>query len=114
MSRYLIAGVTVLVAACSIGPTTKEDVCQSFTELGNSVLKANGIADNAIFRNADRLSGIAMRYQGGTTLKSDADALARIADSGRTNGLELMTATTGIAKLCGHPLALDSLLSGNR
>ncbi|MET8758820.1 hypothetical protein [Lentzea sp. NPDC004782] len=96
--------VTALVPACSLGPTSKEEVCESFTELGRSFTNANGIFDNAVFRNAGDLADIAGRYNGGDMLQRDAKALSGIADSKHTNGLELLNATQQIAKLCGHQL----------
>jgi hypothetical protein len=103
--RVLAAiAAAVLVSACSLGPTSKEEVCKSFTELGASFNDANGIFDNAVFRRAGALADVAERYNGGSTLKNDAKALSDIADSNRTNGVALLNATQQIAKLCGHQL----------
>lgn len=107
--NFQVAAVAVLVASCSLAPTTKDDVCAGFTALGDSFLSANGVFDNAVFNRAGDLSSLAARYRGGETLKADVDALDKISDSESTTGVELMNATTRIANLCGHPLALNSL-----
>ena len=107
----LAAFVAVLVTACSMAPTTKEEVCASFDELGKKFMSTTGIYDNPVFSQAGELSSVAGRYKGGDSLKADADALGKISDSKSTNGRELANATTRIAALCGHPLALNALTS---
>jgi hypothetical protein len=108
----LMIVVVVALVGCSLAPTTKDDVCESYQELGQSVSKANGIFDNAIFSDAGTLSSVAGRYEGGDQLKSDAEALDAIADSKSTTVLALMNATQHIARLCGEQLGRGSSLPG--
>lgn len=113
MRRMLtVIVVAVAVTGCSLGPTTKDEVCESFQELGDSVSNANGIFDNAIFSDAGTLSSVAGRYEGGDQLKSDAEALDAIADSKSTTVLALMNATQQIARLCGQQLGSGFSLPG--
>ena len=104
--------VAVALAGCSFGPTTKDEVCESYQELSESVANANGIFDNAIFSDAGTLSSVAGRYEGGDKLKTDAEALDAIADSKSTSVLVLMNATQQIARLCGHQLGRGLTLPG--
>ena len=100
---------TMLVVAGCGGPTTKQEVCDSFDALGTQFMQGNGIFGNPLFHKAEDLAGIAGRYDGEPDLSGDADRLQEIADSDSTSGLELMNATTHIAELCGHPLATNAL-----
>jgi len=106
MRRILIlsALVAVTTAACSIGPTSKQDVCTAYQELSTEFTSATGVYANGVFREAGDLSSVAGRYEGGTSLKADADALDKISDSKETNAAQLMSATGKIAALCGHSL----------
>lgn len=105
-----VAGA-VFVGGCATGPTTKEEVCQEFDELGTQLLQGNGIFGNPLFTKAGVLSNVADRYEE-RDLSADAAALDRIADADSTSGYELMNATRGIADLCGHQLGLGRF--GNR
>lgn len=104
--------VSVALTGCSFGPTTKDEVCESFQDLAHSVSNANGIFDNAIFSDAGTLSSVAGRYEGGEQLKSDAEALDAIADSKSTSVLALMNATQQTARLCGQQLGRGLSLPG--
>jgi hypothetical protein len=104
----VVALATMLVAACG-GPTTKDEVCDSFDALGTQLLQGNGILGNPLFHKAKALADIAGRYDGDPDLSGDADRLQDIADSDSTSGLELMNATARIAELCGHPLSTNAL-----
>jgi len=106
-----ISAVAVLVG-CSSTPSTDEDVCGSFNELGTQVLEGNGIIGNPLFQKVDELADVAGRYEGQPDLSGDAEALHEIADSDSTSGDELMNATMAIANLCGHPLGANALFSG--
>jgi hypothetical protein len=108
----LMIVVVVALAGCSFGPTTKDEVCESYQELGHSVSNANGIFDNAIFSDAGTLSSVAGRYEGGSQLESDAEALDAIADSKSTTVLALMNATQQIAQLCGQQLGRGFSIPG--
>ena len=103
-----ISAVAVLVG-CSSTPSTGEEVCGSFNELGTQVLEGNGIIGNPLFQNAEELADVAGRYEGQHDLSADAEALHEIADSDSTSGEELMNATMAIANLCGHPLGTNAL-----
>jgi len=104
----LAAAVVALASACSIAPTSKQDVCDEFRELGKELASASGIYANAVFRQAGDLSSVASRYEGGDSLKSDADALDRISDSKETDSGQLRAATGKIAALCGHSLTVTA------
>ena len=111
MKAHLLTAVATAViasglVACSSGPSTREEVCEAYDDLGRSVMGANGFFDNAVFSNAEDLADVADRYEGTPALDSDAKKLNRIADSDSTSGSELMNAATTIANLCGHPLGL--------
>jgi hypothetical protein len=117
LSRSLrTVGATVAVATlglscltgCSSGPSTKEEVCTAFDDLGKQVLQGNGVFGNLVFHKADTLSDVAKRYPD-RDLSRDAKALKDIADSSSTSGAEIMAATSRIANVCGHPLMFGSL-----
>jgi hypothetical protein len=95
------------LAGCSTGPVDRRALCTEFDELGKKLMGATGIFDNAVFSSAGDLADLADRYQGGG-LSADASALERISDSDETNGFELERATSGTAKVCGHPLGLGT------
>jgi hypothetical protein len=101
---FLSAVVAVTAAACSIGPTSKQDVCTAYQELGAEFTSATGVYANGVFSEAGDLSSVAGRYEGGDSLKADADALDRISDSKETNASQLENATRKISALCGHSL----------
>jgi hypothetical protein len=61
-----------------------------------------------LFHKAGDLGDLADRYPA-QRLAADAEALKKIADSSSTSGGELMTATSQITNLCGHPLGLNLL-----
>jgi hypothetical protein len=105
--RFVIAvSAVLLAAACSAGPATKEDVCREFDELGTQMLRGNGIIGNPLFHAAESLADTADRY-GITDISKDAKRLHEIADSDSTSVAELMSATTQISRLCGHPLGIQ-------
>jgi hypothetical protein len=99
----LSAVVVAFASACSIGPTTKQEVCEAYRELGTEVANATGWYANGVFRDVNVLSSMAGRYEGGT-LKADADALGEIADSAETDAGRLENATRKIAVVCGKSL----------
>jgi hypothetical protein len=115
MNRSLWAAgavVTIVMSfltACSLGPASKQEVCDQFTELGRQVATANGLIDNLVFYTAGVLADTAKRYSGPESLSPDSEMLAEISDSSSTSSYELMTATAHIADLCGHALGLDTL-----
>jgi hypothetical protein len=98
----------VALSGCSTQPSTRAQVCTTFGELGDQFVKGNGIIGNPLFHKADDLSDIAGRYAG-SDLSADAKALHKLAKSDSVTGLQLMNATSHIAQLCGHPLAVPSL-----
>jgi len=106
MRRVLLLSAVVALAAagCSIGPTSKEDVCSAYQELSAEFTSATGLYANGVFREAGDLSSVADRYEGGSSLKADADALDKISESKETNASQLENATRKIAALCGHSL----------
>lgn len=108
----LMIAVAAALTGCSLGPTTKDEVCESYQELGHSVSKANGIFDNAIFSDAGTLSNVAGRYERGDQLKTDAEALEAISDSKSTTVMALMNATQQIGRLCGQQLVSGFSLPG--
>lgn len=110
--RLAVLAVTAVVgasglAACATGPVDRRALCTEFDTLGKDFLMGNGFFDNAVFSSADDLADLARRYQGGD-LTQDADALQKIADADSTNGLQLMSATSGIAEVCGHELGMGT------
>ncbi|MBB4905523.1 hypothetical protein [Actinophytocola algeriensis] len=115
--RFAVAACTVaigvLAPGCSLfGPTTKNEVCAEFDELGERYLAADGFIDNLLFIQAGALADVADRYDGTPSLGPDAEALEAISDSDSTDGLELMAATAAIAELCGHVLGRQALIPG--
>ncbi len=102
-----------LTACFAGGPTSKADVCASFTALDKQLLEGNGIIGNPLFHKARDLADVAGRYSGTPSLAGDAAALDKIAKSDSTSGAELTRATTHIAELCGHPLGTTILFGGN-
>jgi hypothetical protein len=100
----LSAVVLVFATACSTGPTTKQEVCEAYQELGTEFAGATGVYANGVFREAGDLSSVADRYEGGASLKSDAAALEKISDSKETDARELANATAAISTLCGKSL----------
>jgi hypothetical protein len=116
MHRVLPAATVALVlclagsaAGCVRSPSTKEEVCSTYNELGEQYMQGNGIIGNPLFHKADKLGDVASRYKGEPSLAHDAKALHAIADSDATNGLQLANATTNIAQLCGHTFATNAL-----
>jgi hypothetical protein len=107
----LIVPAAGTLSACVGGPSTKEDVCSTFDELGTQLMKGNGVFGNPLFRKVDDLSGVAGRYDG-VDLSSDSDALHRIAESDSTTSLEIIRATSRIADVCGHPLSSNEIFGG--
>ena len=103
-------GVTLMLlsgaAGCANGPSTQDEVCVAFAELGNELTSAS-VCGNPVFSKAEDLADLAERYEGTPSLARDAKALKDIADSERTSGAELMDATQAIAELCGHPLGIN-------
>lgn len=96
---------TVALAACGTSaPTTKAALCQKFDALGKEVFATHLLSDNAVFRRAGDLADAARHYQAAPTVKAEAPAIRKIADSDSTSGAELMDATEAIAEVCGHPL----------
>lgn len=109
VAHPILLGVVLAVTAVGCGdrePTSKEEVCRAYTELGAQVTQSNGLFDNPVFWKADALGDVAKRYDGVPSLAGDAEALRGIADADSTSGLELMNATRNIAELCGHPLGI--------
>ena len=96
----LLAAAT---AACSIGPTTKKEVCDEYDSLG-SRLGIGPVFGDPVFSAAGDLADVADRYEGPEDLSADAERLESIADSDSTTELELSEATSSVAALCGHQL----------
>lgn len=111
-SSLVTAVLAVAVAAgCASGPSTKTELCASFTTLDKQLLKGNGVFGNPLFKAVDALGDVAARYPD-ARVSSDGAALHKIADSDSTSGGELMNATSHIANVCGHPLGLGALFGG--
>ncbi|WP_394361968.1 hypothetical protein [Amycolatopsis sp. SB7-3] len=104
----------ITVSGCGpTGPSTQAEVCAAFDQLGEKLLGANGLYDNAVFSKAGDLADAAGRYPGNPGLTADSAALAKIADSDSTSGRALNQATSAIADLCGHPLGFGSIFGQN-
>ncbi|MEU0653621.1 molybdenum ABC transporter substrate-binding protein [Streptomyces albogriseolus] len=102
------AGLLVATtAACSMGPTTKEEVCDRYDSLGDR-LGIGQVFGNPVFSAAGDLADVADRYEGPEDLSTDAQRLESIADSDSTSELELSEATRNVAVLCGHQLGSGS------
>jgi hypothetical protein len=100
MRRLLLAcGTVVLLAGCSFGPATRDELCAGFDELGDQALSGNAGLGNPLFREAGQLADLAERYDG--RLYGDADALRAIADSYATDLDQLRNASMHIADECG-------------
>jgi hypothetical protein len=104
----LLSAAVVLVG-CSSTPSTKDEICTTFDELGTQIFEGNSIIGNPLFRKTEDLADVAGRYEGEPDLSVDAEALNQIADSDSTSGEELMNATVSVANLCGHPLGVNAL-----
>ena len=100
--------LVLLASACSIGPTSKEDVCSSYQHLLNQVPIGNIGFGNPLFTAAGDLASVAGRYNG-SDLSADATALQKIADADSTSDLQIINATAHIATLCGKSV-FSSLL----
>lgn len=92
------------LTGCSSGPSTKQELCAAYDDLGRQVLQGNGIIGNPVFHKAESLGDAAARYPD-TDLSADAAALKKIASSKSTSGIELSAASRGVARVCGHPLS---------
>jgi hypothetical protein len=113
----LVCIVLLVIAVSALdklarGPSTKDEVCASFASLGEKASRGNGLIDNPIVTQAEDLSDVAGRYEGRPSLAADAEALERITASNTTSMLELMHATTNVARLCGRPLAGSARFGG--
>jgi|SRR3954463_16069347 hypothetical protein len=97
------------VAGCVKSPSSKDDVCSTYDELGKQYMQGNGIIGNPLFHKAGDMADVASRYKGEPSLTQDAKALRAIADSDATDGLQLANATTHIAQLCGHTFATNAM-----
>jgi hypothetical protein len=99
----LAAMLVALTTACSLAPTTKDEVCTSYQSLLNQIRIGNFGFGNPLFTDAGDLGRVADRYTGGG-LSTDAAALGKISDADSTSVLELSRATTNIAALCKKPV----------
>jgi hypothetical protein len=106
-----VAAVAIGTAGCASVPSSKSELCASFSALDKQLLKGNGVFGNPLFHAVDDLGDIAARYPD-ATVSRDGAALHKIADSDSTSGGELMDATAHIANVCGHPLGLGGLFGG--
>lgn len=105
-------GITlIVVSACSNGPSTQADLCQTFDKLGSELAHANGFFDNVIFQTAGDLGDLAARFPQ-RDLSADAASLKEISGSDSTSSLALARGTEGIAQVCGHPLSANALFGG--
>lgn len=109
-SRFAVLGVGLCVlAACSSGPATKDQVCADYDTLASAVVKGNGFG-NPVFVAAKDLADTASRYSPQEQLASDAKSLQAIGESGSTSAGDLEDATRSIAALCGAaPLTIQGL-----
>jgi hypothetical protein len=109
--RQVATAGAVLVVATSLagcfdsGPSTKQELCASYSVLGTEVLSPH-FSDNVIFRDAGALASVASRYNADPAVMSSAPALKAIANSSSTSVGDLMNATTSIEAVCGHPLGI--------
>lgn len=102
------AGLFALTTACATGPTTRQEVCAKYDELGGRLTGVAGVIGNPVFWAAGDLADVADRYEGPEDLSSDAELLDEISDADETDTEELSNATQNIADLCGHPLGLGT------
>jgi hypothetical protein len=100
----LAALIAVLTAACSLAPTSKDQVCASYQSLLGQISVGNLGFGNPLFTDAGDLSRVADRYTGGG-LSADAAALDKISGADSTSIYELAKATTHIATLCKKSIA---------
>ncbi|RSN61437.1 molybdenum ABC transporter substrate-binding protein [Amycolatopsis sp. WAC 04182] len=107
-----VVGLTTVSGCGPTGPSTRTEVCTTFDQLGEKLLGANGLYDNALFSKAEDLADAAGRYPGAPGLTMDSAALTKIADSNSTTGHALVQATSTIADLCGHPLGFGGMFGG--
>lgn len=102
MRRLLLTcGAALLLAGCSFGPATRDELCAGFDELSDQALSGNVGFGNPLFREAGQLADLAGRYEG--ELYGDGEALRAIADSDATDLNELRNASMHIADECGSP-----------
>lgn len=111
--RLAVASLLTIgvLGACASGPSSREDVCGAFDELGAQMMRGNGVFSNPLFHKADHLSDVAGRYEE-ADLSVDSRALHRIAKSDSTSDLEITQATNRIAAMCGHQLSDAALFGG--
>lgn len=108
----LAAGL-ILLAACSIGPVDRTELCAGFDKLDQELLRGNAGFGNPLFDAAEDLGGLADRYSGGG-VSADAAALHAVGDDDSTDTDELRNATTAISALCDRPpVGLGGLLGGS-
>lgn len=115
-SKHLFALALVLTAfatpgCASDGPSTKEQVCNSFNALGEQVAEGNGIFGNPLFHRIGDLGDVASRYPDDGVAR-DGDSLKKIADADSLTIAELFASTSHIARLCDHPLSTNVLFGG--
>jgi hypothetical protein len=102
-----LLGCALLVGpltGCSAKEASKDDVCSTFTELGNQVIAGNGVFDATLLQTAGTLGDQASRFSGQPDLSQDAGRLKDISKLTSTDTPALLDATQHIAQLCGHPL----------
>ena len=101
-----VTAVAVLSGCGDRGPTTKAEVCDSFTQVSTQLLQGNGIIGNPLFSKVKDLGSTAQRFEGDPGVVSDGQKLADLGGKDTLSGADLMNASTNIATLCGHPLGL--------
>lgn len=102
------AGLLALTTACATEPTSRQEVCDKYDDLGGRLTGVAGVIGNPVFWAAGDLADIAERYEGPEDLSADAELLDEISDADETDTNELANATQNIAALCGHPLGLGT------
>jgi hypothetical protein len=104
-----VAAVTAIavVSGCGTrGPSTKAEVCDSFTQVGSQLLQGNGIIGNPLFQKVKDLGTTAQRFEGDSNVVSDGQKLTDLGARDTLSGDDLLNASMNISSLCGHPMGL--------
>ncbi len=100
-----VGGALLLLTAVGCapqGPSTQEEVCADYRELGEELLPGR-LLDNTVFWKAKALGRSAARYEASEAVVADGEALIEIGESDQTSTEALDQASAAVASLCGQP-----------
>jgi hypothetical protein len=99
-----VTAVAVVSGCGSRGPSTKAEVCDSFSQVGAQLLQGNGIIGNPLFHSVKDLGSTAQRFASDASVVSDGQKLSELGGKNTLSGEDLRNASINLANLCGHPL----------